>query len=467
MEFMSMEDGMSQGMGVLQPTLFTSDELIEVAAFCEENKVPFIFQILHYRTPFLSLKTIEGMLKAAPNMCKGFAFSETWPSAEIFKNEILEYLEGVLKLSKKYGEKKVIFHAHRNRFHYRFMVDPDYFKLLAKDYPNMFIPMLKPNNSPGTDMGIAGTTGLWRSDIITDWGFSSQIGNWRWRGIEREHLVPWDVLMRQELVAASLGAKYFRIERPEMYLNVQRDKNDDNRVTDISVYEDQVKARDLFYALLNKGIIQQARAKEHKSFSSVVFHEHFELENNEISHEKGGLYMERYGLQTVLPAYPPGYIYGSFGEPNRYTRGIMRDNPLGVMSIIPEGVSIDRTPGVNLAWKTDGINVEYNGKIESALKVREPILESFELESKSLPFRAENIWLSAVQWDKDQYVLYAIDPGYFEAWGSDEYVQANLPWNGFTVTDRITGENLEVHNQRFKVSIPAGAFRILEVRRSN
>ncbi len=73
----------------------SNDEIpvIEIAAFCEENKVPFIFQILHYSTPFLSLKTIEGMLKAAPNMCKGFAFSETWPSAEIFKNEIMEYFE--------------------------------------------------------------------------------------------------------------------------------------------------------------------------------------------------------------------------------------------------------------------------------------------------------------------------------------------------------------------------------------
>jgi hypothetical protein len=311
---------------------------------------------------------------------------------------------------------------------------------------------------------VAGSVGLWRSGIISDWAYSSQIGNWRWPGIEREHLIPWDVLMRTELIAASLGARYFRIERPEMYLNEQRDKND--RITDISVYEDQVMERDLFYTLLEKGIIQQAGVEEHKSLSSVVFQEYNEIGNIGDSQDNG-LLSEGYGPQIVSPAYAPGYIYKASGESNRYANGITRANPYGVLTIIPGSASLDRIPGVKKAWKTDGVNVEYNGKIEPAIKVSGMILKSFESAATSLPFRAENIWLSAVQWDKDLYVLYAIDPGYFEAWGSNEFVQANLTWNRFTVTDRITGVNLKVQDKRFQVIIPAGAFRILEVRRIN
>jgi hypothetical protein len=463
MEYLAWEAGFDNiNLKWLLPTRMSSEELIAVAAFSEENNIPFWYQICHGMKPHMSVKTAEGVLKAAPTMCKGFMFSESLGQGPQMQ-EFLKYADAVMQLCVKYGRRKAIFHQH-NRFFDAAMADSRFFDVLCKEeYRDIFIPMLKPNNMPFTDVQIAGAVGLWRSGVVKDWAYSNQIGNWRWTAIEREHLCPWDVMMRFELSAAALGAKYFRIERPEVYLDVKRDKND--RMTSIAVHEEQAMERDLFYTLLKKGLVQQGSVDEMTSLSPVVFQESNSLDDNRLS-GGDGLLVGRLGPQTVSPEYAPGYLTTSPGETNRYFCGMTKANPHGVTTIIPGGTAAANIVGAERIWKTDGINVELDGSMVPPIQAREEILKSFKSGAESLPFRAESIWLSAVQLDDDRYVLYCLDSGYFEARGSEDWIRTTLPWSEFTVTDRITGENLPVDGKRFRMEIPDAAFRILDVRRN-
>jgi hypothetical protein len=94
------------------------------------------------------------------------------------------------------------------------------------------------------------------------------------------------------------------------------------------------------------------------------------------------------------------------------------------------------------------------------VQAREAILESFRNGARALPFQSAKFWLAAVRENADRYVLYCLDPGYFEARGVDDWVHMTLPWQHFSVQDRITRGQPESRRPQ-DLGVKKGPFYVL------
>ena len=444
-------------------------EILEVVRFLERLGRPFLFFIDHGCSPNLSLATIEQTLKLAPKTCRGFYVAENtahYPSRKW--DDFVDWAMKVMDLCLAHGGKKMIF---KEMFDAWAMVPADprvRATLLQPKYRDIVVVLYATNNPHAPELQIGGMVGLKHCGMVSDWGISTQYWNWSWaEQVLSEHypnICPADVLMRMELLAGCLGDRWFHIEGGQEYL-LRGEGTLDPRAK---------RHRDLVYELIRKGLLAPVADADNLSFSPlIVARSHHPLVEaaRRNGHRVGtphgrptgplssGLFGVTVSGQSVPSYYLPAIAYGV----RRCCDTMAPATPFGYLRIVPDCPEAAPFLRGKPVLRTDGSQGLRRGEPISAAEARPVLRRQLTDAAKALPFRADGVCL-AVHRLGDAHRVWLIDPGYLCPTGVDTDLEIRVPGARFSVTDLLTGEPLAAPDKRLPVRVPAGSFRLLEVR---
>jgi hypothetical protein len=277
------------------------------------------------------------------------------------------------------------------------------------------------------------------------------------------------------------GHPYFRLLVAECVLGADRfyvrmDNYHGDRFT--AMAEEGVG---LFLDMLGKGIVFAPRPEQMVGASRIGFAVHFPSEKwfdgNWSGHAVDSWTEDAELAGAVIPhgsvvwgntPTPPHALQAVLLNKKRQFGAHVPATPYGPFVFVPAQADLSKVPFVDEWWHTDGIHIwrEGDSKLtgpEAATALR----ESFEQAAEKLPFRAagDDVFFHVVQVEPDRYRIFAIDPGWLDPAQRQIDVRIQLPGT-FTVRDLLSGEQLEVKDRHFKLSIPAGSVRIIEAVKS-
>lgn len=444
---------------VKQKKYRTQSEILEKMQFLERKKIPFFLLIGTHCELHITLETLEKILQIAPSSCRGFVVHEDSYSSRNW-NSFVTNVEKVLFLCKRYGKKKLILNEHKD-FWYRVPLLSDvYPRFFKSEFRDILIPMYKSNTYVNPELNIGTILGLWSAGKVKEWGFSTQEDAWIWESTYM--VIPDDVLLRMEVMAASLGATYFRIEIEKQFL--ERAKGT------IRLSKGAKRHRDLFHQLIRKSIIRPISNNSQVILSPVAF-KHMPLSDLKLPKgwkeywryfyqyaKKNSTFGYQFPLQTVREDYLPGYIY----DLRYYEEAIFPKTNNGFFQIVPYWIEDESLKNIRKFWVTDGRYILEGETKLDGLQAKEKIIDSFRKLSETMPFRADGVFMSVQKFPND-YLIYLLDTGCLDIEGVDTIVKINSTLKNFTVLDAISNEKLSVKNREVALHVPAGTFRILRV----
>ncbi|MCD6351719.1 MAG: VCBS repeat-containing protein [Armatimonadetes bacterium] len=448
-------------------------EILQVAEFLEKLGQPFMFFADHGCAPNLSLDTIEKTFQVAPTTCRGMYVAENtghYPGPKW--DEFVDWAMKVMDLCRRYGGKKVVFKEMFDSWAV-LPADPKVREtLLQPKYRDTIVALYATNNPIAPELQIGGMAGLKHAGLISDWGISTQYWNWSWsEGRTKQAnwaLCPPDVLLQMELSVPCLGGRWLHIEGGQDYLT---------RSSPPAITENAKRHRDLVYELMRKNLLLPVPDAWNASFSDFVLVARPLPDVQRMREEvrrgswavtavgEGGTQPAFLGvgdaLQTADPAYFPAYAYGC----RRYVQSMAPPTPFGFVRIVPECNRTSAFLRDKLAVGTDGVNVFLGGKRWGARDAKPKVLALLRRAQKRLPVRAPG---AAVYVHRlpDAWRVFLLDPGYLDPQGVTTMLQAPALGENFTATDLLLGETLRAQEGKLSVTVPPGAFRVLELRRN-
>lgn len=437
----------------------SQDDILAIVQRLERNKIPFFLLAGAHCQMHIRLDTAAKVLKTAPKSCQGFIFHEDSYSSKNW-DSFVGSIESVLQLCKESGGKKVILNEHLD-FWYRVPtmrgVGP---KLFNSGFGDILIPMYKSNRYVMPELNIGSILGLWKTGKVQEWGFSAQDDAWKWESIFM--VTPDDIILRMEVMAASLGATYFRVERGKEFLDLRNGR--------VALSKGSGRHRDLFHSLIRKNIVRPVEKSSQVMLGPVALRR--DSQTGWVGPKGPKAYWERFyesaainktfgyrlGLQRVGEDGLCRYVYGA----EYFAETIFPRTKYGFLQIVPDWTQDASLEGARKIWKTDGDYIYDANRRLDGTSAKEKILESLEGLQKTMPFRADGVFLS-VQKFSDGYLIYLLDPGCLDVHGVETVLTAGDSIGGFTILDAISSERLEVKKGGVRVRIPAGGFRILKV----
>jgi len=437
-------------------TLYSQQEILDRIKNYEALKVPFYVLLGTHRRLHMRLDTVEKILQLKLTWLKGFIVNENSYSKVIeFKGYLLLYKQ-VMGLLEKYGGKKLIVDEYLD-FWYKMLHYPEALQsLFSPEYRDILVPMYKTNNFKAPELNIATILGIWKRGLVKEWGFSAQDDSWKWEAIFMNP--PHDVLLRMEVMAASLGATYFRIEANGDFLEPT---GGGVRVTD-----EAKRHRRLFHELCGKDLIRPMNDSRQVMVSPTAIQVlpdrsilpqtfvHQDVYWQNVYRQKGPL-AYKFSLQVTGDNYVPAYLYSMA----HYYEGFFPKTPYGYVMLLPSSANPLSIPDIKRYWVADGTMMyQTKGKKMSATQAKGAVLQDMGESSKELPFRCDDAFLSVNEFD-DEYRLYLISPGFLDVADTEATLEIRAPIAG--LIDLVSEKHVSSQGKRATVTIPAGTFRIL------
>ena len=147
--------------------------------------------------------------------------------------------------------------------------------------------------------------------------------------------------------------------------------------------------------------------------------------------------------------------------------GYLPATPYGLVAIVPAHCDLNKVAGVKQWLHCDGLYVwEEGGERQNGQRAATLLKTAFEKAAAELPFRSSSrdVFFQTLRDGKDKFVLYAVGTRWFRP--SDRTVEIKIQVPGsFAVRDLLSGESIEVKDNRFRFVVPAGSVRILTAER--
>ena len=112
--------------------------------------------------------------------------------------------------------------------------------------------------------------------------------------------------------------------------------------------------------------------------------------------------------------------------------------------------------------RTDGVGVWVDGGKKSAAEMREPIRESFVRWAETMPVRATHGFCIGTRRADGALRVTLMGTSYAEPVAVETELVTATPIA--SIRDVISGEQVSAQGRRARIVIPAGAFRLLDVR---
>lgn len=439
---------------------YSQSDILRFVSEMEQKNIPFYIRVAKNNQLHLSLPTVEKILVAAPGSCRGFIVNESSYTRRGFDSFVTS-MEKIMELLVKYGEKKLILNQH---FDFWFEIPSDYSiasRIFKPSFKNVLIPMYKTNRPHIPELNLGMIMGMWKSGIFREWGYSAQDDVWKWESIFLSRSP--DVLLRMEVLAASLGATYFRIEGNGEFVKQERGS--------CELDPDSKRHRDLFHSMVRKGVIIPPDRSEQVLTSQVLFQKEFNPQQMpkalETHHSywlkkfgQRGLFSYEFPLKRVKDDYLPALWTGMLS----YYEGLLPKTPYGFVSFVPHWVNPDQRTWASqfIVKNSDSIMDKEGHKIPQG-EEKKVIMESLKKYSNQLPFSADNVVLTINKSDDGNYLLYLIDPNQFNVHDINTKLRLNVKEQVAKVEDVIENKPLNINNSEIQVTVPAGLFKVLRV----
>lgn len=439
--------------------LFSREQIVATARYLESRQLPFYVEAAKIALPNMRAATCEAIMAAAPKYCRGFLVNENAPTRTSKFPQYVVWAEQVMDACHRHGDKKFIMDEFLN-FWSSVPANPRWFAALFKPaYRDVAVPMYKTNRLVAPEQMQGMILGLWKAGVVAEWGYCTEDDAWKWGSWFMNP--PHDVLMRLEVMAAALGATYFRIEENREFIR--------QRGADFVVEAGTPRHRGLFHELVRKGALRPAQDAAELIVSPVALRKDGDgldlgqpFGHNEYwqrVHEGRGLWSCGTLLQAVRPDYPFASLYAM----RHGYEGLFPQTPYGLVALLPAHLKAN-APCIKATWTIGADSATApGGRGVPRARLRDALLASFTAGAAELPVRADGC-LTVIRRGQGGFRVYLFDPGHFDAGARQVSLRLARPEAVAAVTDLVSGEKLEIADKCVKLRVPAGGLRILEVR---
>ncbi len=441
-------------------------QIVAAAKLLEDAHCHFWVQVGHGCDPHLEVATVAAMLQAAPSTLLGFIDSEA-EKPEDMLYYLEHHIKPIMDLCLARGKRFIL--RNKNTWWARWPADPQVRELLFDGrYRSVILPCVEDSNSRSPDVNLAARVGLWLDGQVDGW--ASRSGSdwysfnrlWEW-----EYPLTGHPSLRYYVSQAALGARTFMLLNGEM----DRTKSHWTRTG--------TEGATIFLHLLGRGVITPPTAGQLRAVSPVALEVRPSSERF-ARHGTNGHNLERWNVDGsdtspwafdrldcywgMAPLPPTDVSTYLWGRTRRDASHLATTTPHGFVALAPGGITSKHGPWQTV-WSTDGDSLSKDGRNYSLPDARTAILADLAEAEQGMPFHVEgSVNHQVAEPAPGHYSITLIDPGWVDPAERTVHLGTRLPGN-WIVTDRLTGEHLGTLASPLEVRVPAGAFRLLEVRR--
>lgn len=441
-------------------------QFIEMVTRCEKANVPFILSVSHGCLPWVPLDLVEQAAIIGRRTCLGFLSSEDDGDAEQIGRFLGEYWLPLMGICKRAGKKAFLVEKHAwwvtvpamRRFR----------ELVDESFSDVVVMSVEDSNSRCPELNLAGRLGLFLSGTVRHISARTVKDEMCWnRQWEWESSMTGHPFLRRQMVQALCGAEYFEHMLP-LRAGVPVRPGGFSAIG--------AESAELVIHMLGKGLLVPPAPNEMAALSPQMIrmrepdarfvreafnihgHDTFTPDREEFDSPFEGLACHR-GAAPVRPAYVGGYLFGI----ERHSGGFIPATPYGLVAIVPNFVDHRRCFWAKDAWETDGRWWFEGAKRRSGLEARSSVIQSFEQAAAGLAIRLEGRAFMQVQRIGSEILRATlIDAGFLDPADRPVKLRVREDLRVNRIADILSGEMLGMRERTVALTVPAGAFRIIE-----
>lgn len=444
----------------------TQQEIVAHAGRLEREGLPFVWTIGHGNDPFfLSLATIEAILRAAPTACRGFIFPEVArDDTPAYRYAVAAHVKPVADLCLKYGQRKVFLRSKFLFWSADCTTDMWNWMVADRKYRDVIVPAMEETYERLGDLSLSGRVGLWLGGWVADWAGRAVQDNVCY---DREH--QWAATMvgshflRALCYQAGLGARYHLIQLSEARSGEGGPQFRDHGLMVVKP----------FLHMLGKGILPRptspaamlalspvalAMRPPSPTFMAASHNSH-QIAKYRADPPWVFSRLEGFWGQAPTPHYDFGY-YG-IGR-RRQALNFLPTFPHGFVAIVPDPARIADLPGISSLRITDGESwFDDAGQCHAAIDYAPQVEETLRAASAQLfvHVRGQVAW-TATRLDPDHVRLVLIDAGYLDP--ADRTAEVVVRAEVVSATDILSRQTLAVRQNALTVTVPMGILRVID-----
>ncbi|MBI2569155.1 MAG: PQQ-binding-like beta-propeller repeat protein [Candidatus Schekmanbacteria bacterium] len=441
-------------------------DVMSLAQQLEVTGTPFVLQVGHGNSPFLPLQSALDVLDAAPTACLGFSTAEdlvdlTPNSTRNLSYYIDNFMVPLLDAAATRG--KMFIMEEKGTFWLTAPAEPTVrAALFGGSYKHVIVPSVEDSNSRSPDLNRAARFALWMNGDVERWASRMIADNFSFnRAWDWEYPFSGHAHLRYNVTDLALGASVF--------MNQMGQTDWTHAFTTVGR-----EAVVPFLRLLGKGIAAPPTREQMRGVSPVVL-TLTSPTSRYVAESQNGHRLNGFGGD--LAPYALGQLDAFWGmAPTRSTdlssylwqRRVQYGNhlpatPFGFVAALGGATpALDDAPWSSL-WNTDGDTIFRDGVAVPLDQARVAITADLVAGAAAMPIEVTGeVFAQVAEIAPGQYVVYLVDPAWQDP--SDREVTITPRAGGvWTVADRIAGRILADGVMTHAVTVPAGAFRIIEL----
>ena len=460
-----------------------AEELLQIASRLENENASHVLAVAHGVDPFMSVDVVRRWLDAAPTTCRGIMMHENSYFVTHFKDGLPELVakldsfidDFMLPVMDVCVEKKKRFYLMEKQLWWVGLpaVKKYAARILAPKYRSIIVPMVEESNSRCPQLNFVARVGLWRIGTVQNWGLNLIDDQLRTCKAYEYNLVDAHSALRHYVAYAAAGATEFKLGKMMYMFRTERGNEEaGTMVGNISFRQSGLLAFDTFMHMLGKGLVVPPAREEIVGVSPVAFrmqepHDGFWLSARmrdpaAISPlSRNGLFSGHdWGFTRPHPYYASAYLMNT----KRYCHQIIPEDPYGLPLILPSWPESNQQAWANDIIDTDGVHMLKDGRSVTAEDAKPEIVERFANGAARLPFTATDVYWMARKTSENSYRVVLVDPGFLTPSDRDAKLTINAPHRLFETTDALTGEAISARENDVSVRVPAGTFRLLDLK---
>ncbi|MDZ4401882.1 hypothetical protein [Prosthecobacter sp.] len=470
-----------EGFETTQAMTYPVSELLKFADAAESSKCLHVLIVGHGHHPAMAPGTVNEWLKRTPTSCLGILFSELnvsvfhLPRFERNKPEFDRFIDEsffpIIDVAVKH-RKPTHLMMKQNWWAYTPAMQNLGQRLLSPERRAWIIPSVEESAATTPEINLMAMAGLWRSGLVKSWKaniIDDQL-------VVNAHLTEWKPsdahhMLRHLVASAALGANCFKSEG----FFPDRQNKYDFQDAPMNPTLFGVLSRDIFIHLLGKGLLDVPTPDTISGLSPVVFRfdepslDFLQCDNHAVSEpppqipeaSARGLFTgNEWAFVQTRPHFAPRYLLGI----DRHAHAFMPTNHHGLPTIVPSWFSLPAGGYGKQQFHTDGVDVMIEGARRSAAEMQPAIASAFAATAEQLPVRATHCFWMGTRRADGVIRLTLVDSPYVDPVGVEAELMAIGPIQ--SLRDVIANQPIPFTGTKAKLAIPAGAFRIVDVKLS-
>lgn len=435
-------------------------------AACEQAGVPFFVSVGHNCEPMISLATAEAILAICPKTCLGFLSSENMDYADRLDRYLERFWYPLMDLCKQHGKKAVL--VEKCAWWMGISAMSRFRKLVDGTYADVLVMSVEDANSRSPELQLSARVGLLLSGKVRRMSARTvadeMIWNrlWQWQSAMTGH-----PFLRRQMVQALLGAEMFEH---------QLRNHDPEQPGTFSVIGSE--STELLLDMIGKGLLKPPKPKEMLGLSpcSIRIHEPRstflrEAFGGRVSDEYEAGAEDRQSLFEGLIGYrggaptAPHYLGSYLFQQDRHALNFIPATPYGFAAIVPS--FIEKRPGESQACmvETDGQYILDGSKRLTGAEGMQRVRSLFESNARAMLIQVTGHVFTQVQrLDEDRLRITIIDSGYLDPDDRAVSIRIRDDLASGLLVDVLSGQTISIKDGSASIVVPAGVFRILELR---